>query len=401
MERWQQKEFYISTFDPFKHDATPEEAEQLIRWTKEANFNLVEFTWRNRAEVTVGVEACEKVGMPTLVQDPTFGGIGDDDRHATEETVREALEYYGKYEHILGYYVWDEPAASVFKPCRALTDLFRRLAPDKLAFSVVFPSYGVYTWASSDMDWKNNGYVKYIDGYLETVDPDVFSMDYYVFQMNKGIREVRYYDLWRDLGYCRRRALELGKPQWFYYQGIGDFAPVDGDCLADMTPEKLMVQMYAALSYGVKQLSCFTSVGLIIRDTEKTELFDAVKEINRRVLNVGNELLDKTPVAIYHTGIDDAYVEPYFLDRLEEDAVIASAGDELILGRLMKDDAQYLMVTNQRFVEENSGIIALRTPARIWEYDEDKAVYVDRGVGDTVTYALTPGHGRLYRLTAV
>lgn len=403
MNRWKQKEFYIGTFDPVHHGVTVEECEQALRLTKEAGFNLLEITWRNREEATVVMEANEKVGIPTLLQDPSFGGIGSKDPGATEETVKENLEYYGKYSTILGYYVWDEPMESTFQACRELTDIFRRLAPDKLAFSVVLPSYGIYNWESSDVDWTNNGYIRYIDGYLKTVDPDIFSMDYYVFQINRKATDLRYYDLWRDLGYCRVKALELNKPQWFYYQGISPFCIPDVDCLSEMSAEKYQVQMYAALSYGVKQLSCYTSDGLLIKPgtaTEKTHLYDAVKEINRRIMNLGNELLDKESVKIYHTGINEDYLAPYFLDRLEEDEIIAATGDELVLGRLTKDDDQYLMVTNQRFLDGNQGVIQLRAPAHVWAFNEDTATYEDLGVMQEIAYDLQPGKGILYRLSA-
>lgn len=403
MNRWKQKEFIISTFDAMKHDATPEEAEMYMRWTKEANFNLVEFTFRDRQQVTTALDACEKVGIDSLVQDPSFGGIGSTDRQATEEIVKENLEYYGKYKRVIGFYVWDEPTEAMFQPCRRLTDLFRQLAPDKLAFSVVFPSYGVYNWKSSDMDWKNNGYVRYIDGYLDTVDPDVFSMDYYVFQMNRKATDLRYYDLWRDLGYCRVKALELNKPQWFYYQGISPFGIPEVHHLSEINAEKIRVQMYAALSYGVKQLSCFTSGGLLFdsKKGEKTHLYEDVKEMNRRILNLGNELLDKQSVKIYHTGVDEEYIAPYFLDRLEEDEVIAAAGDELVLGRLTKEDDQYLMVTNQRFMDGNAGSIRLREVAHVYAYDDDTAAYEDLGVTDEIVYDLDKGFGKLYRLVKV
>ena len=405
MDRWKQKEFYISTFDPMIHNATPEQAEKFIRWTKEANFNMVEFTFRNREEVTIAVEACEKVGMQSLVQDPCFGGVGSGSFLGgrclpSEETVREAVDYYSRFSQIMGFYVWDEPQATVFEDCRRSTDLFRRLAPDKLAFSVIYPSYGVYTWKDANgMDWSDNGYTRYVNGYLETVDPDVFSMDYYVFYMNRRIHDLRYYDLWRDLGYCRKCALELNKPQWFYYQGHGDFEPKDGDAIAEMNPDKVRVQMYAALSYGVKQLSCFCSSPLLFDGEEKNPRFyEPVKKMNRRIRCIGNELLDKVPVKIYHTGISEEYIPLYFLDRLEEDGVIASAGDELIVGRLEQEDTQYLMVTNQRFESSNEGCLTLMTPYRIAVFDEDTGEYTDLGVDTRIFYTLTPGHGQLYRL---
>ncbi|MHB1452593.1 MAG: hypothetical protein ACYCYM_01385 [Saccharofermentanales bacterium] len=392
--RWKQDHFILSTFsggDDFRS----------LSILKDAGFNLVEFTFKSREAVTKALEACEVLELESLVQDRSFCGIGDSGVAATDEIVQEAIDYYSRFRHIMGYYIWDEPFLDCFQKCRNTTDIFRRLAPDKLAFSVVFPSYGVYTWAEGTYSWEKNEYAEYINEYLKIVDPDVFSMDYYVFQMNADIHELNYYDLWRDLGYCRKMALETDKPLWFYYQGLGLFNPADKNFIADMTPEKIRVQMSASLAYGVKQLSCFCAAGLIFdQNNEKTFMFEHVKEINQEILSLGEYLLDKASYKLYHTGIKNEYLPGYFLDDLAEDDLISEVGDHLIIGR-MKDETQqnYLVVVNKEFEKRTTGRLVLKDRYTVMQYVPERRDTITLSQDTTaIEYDLAEGACSIYKL---
>lgn len=393
-KRWKQQGFIISTFqggDDY----------QKLKLLKEANFNLVEFTFMTRERVTQALEACERLELSSLVQDRSFCGIGDGFVHADDEIVLEALNYYGRFKHIMGYYVWDEPVADCFEECRNTNDLFKKHAPDKLAFSVVFPSYGVYTWSESSYNWEQNTYVQYIDGFLKTVDPDVFSMNHYVFQVNRGIRELGHYTLWKDLGYCRKRALELQKPLWFYYQGLGHFDPPDKkDFIYDMTPAKIRVQMSAALAYGVKQLSCFCADRLIFHsDGVKTHMYEPVKEINAQIQRMGDFLFDKTSYRLYHTGLEEGGTRQYFIDDLAEDHLISEAEDGLVLGRFKgQDDSEYLVISNREFEKRAKGCLKLKGRYGVRRFCEESGRLLDQTQGDAIRYDLAEGACSIYEL---
>lgn len=59
-----------------------------------------------------------------------------------------------------------------FENTAKIKQAFQKFAPQKLAFSCIYPSYGKYDWASGR-------YPIYVDTYLKTVDPPILSMDYY------------------------------------------------------------------------------------------------------------------------------------------------------------------------------------------------------------------------------
>jgi len=394
-KRWKQKGFIISTFSGGDNYNT-------LKLLKEANFNMVEFTFKPRETVTRALEACESLQLPSLVQDKSFCGIGNGFAHADDDIVKEAVDYYSRFKQILGFYVWDEPTHECFEECRNTTDLFRKHAPDKLAFSVVFPSYGVYTWSGSAYNWEQNTYVQYIDGYLKTVDPDVFSMDHYVFQVNRGIHELKHYTLWKDLGYCRKRALELNKPLWFYYQGLGHFDPPDKkDYIYDMTPAKIRVQMSAALAYGVKQLSCFTAAGLIFdSDGVKTHMYEPVKEINARIQKIGDFLFDKTSTKLYHTDFDAEEAFKYFLDNINEDDLIEEAEKGLILGRFKgAGDSEYLVIVNREFEKRARGVLRLKGIYDIRQFCDESGELIPMSRSNAICYDLAEGSCSVYELT--
>ena len=72
------------------------------------------------------------------------------------------------YQCVEGYFVWDEPARETFEKAQELRKLYKKYDPSRLAYSCVYPSYGVYNWTGSQIDWSNSAYARYIDCLLYT-----------------------------------------------------------------------------------------------------------------------------------------------------------------------------------------------------------------------------------------
>lgn len=165
-----------------------------------------------------------------------------------------------------------------------------------------------------------------------------FRWDYYPFQFQSSIKTTS--DLWRDLGYLRKRAKETGIPHWHYFQAING-----SDSL---TVEQIRVQMSAALAYGVKGLSYYNSWNSLTNtDGSPTANYEALKTINWQARRVGDLLYDKQNIAIHHTGLSAGYDSTYYLDPLSASPYIASAPDNLIIGVFSDGDNIYLAIANK------------------------------------------------------
>jgi len=103
----------------------------------------------------------------------------------------------------------------------------------------------------------------------------VLSVDYYEFGLNGRDADLDTSFLWRDLGYLRKRAVETGKPLWFYFQG----SDYDGNA-GEMTAGRLRLQMNAGLAYGCRWLCYWTSSGTITdREGRPAALFDEASAV--------------------------------------------------------------------------------------------------------------------------
>ena len=404
---WKQKQFYISTFNATAGD--PKYTEAQLRYHKEAGFNLIEFTFKSREYVLQALPYCEKLGLASLVQDEELAGIGLDHMvESTDESVQRVVELYKPFPHVMGFYVWDEPGLAAFPVCRATIERFRRYAPDKLAFSVMVPSYGIYNWQVSNWDAQNNDpleerpFARYVRRYLAETDVDVASVDYYPYAVKAGASLI-VNDLWRDMGCVRRYAQEAGRPFWFYFQSKGTFELDDNEGSRGMSYEKMAVQTYAALAYGAKQISYFTSSSAVSRmDDQPGPLFEEVKRLNRRMQHLGDFLFHKVSRKVAHSGLAEEWTEPYFLDPLSEISCVRRLPDALIVGYFEDEEPsggrQYLLVCNKDYEREADGELQLDRPYEVSFLDEDTGDTVSVGVTDSLPLHLRRGEGRLWIL---
>lgn len=385
--------FLLSTFMAFDGDTVPSKNQRIVRNTRDAGINLIEVTWLStESSILSALEAADAVGgIGLLVQNArglndsgtNLGGIGTSHlpQTITEAEVAAWVNKTKSYKSLYGYYVWDEPGTASFADCRELTNLYRRLAPDKMAYSCIVPSYGPYTWPT--------GYPAYVDDYLRTVQPQVLSMDYYPFQFQSSIKTTS--DLWRDLGYLRKRAKEAGIPHWHYFQAV------DGS--SSLSVEQIQVQMSAALAYGVKGLSYYNSWNSLTNtDGSPTTNYEALKTINWQARRIGDLLYDKQNIAIHHTGLSASYDSTYYLDSLSSSPYISSAPDDLIIGVFARDDNAYLVIANKDHTAGVSGSIALKYEMPLAQFLPDTGNIQSLGTGSSLSLSLEAGGVAVYVL---
>lgn len=359
---WVQKGFVLSTFNVLNSDTT--KYKQALTLTKESGIDLVELTFLSRDDLNVAIKVAEGVGVKVLAQDlASFSGRGNEKgerRPLTEESIIKEIGLLKKSKALAGYYLWDEPNAKDFIALRKLRDISMKQDPGRLAFSVIFPSYG-------DYKWKDNSYPKYVDDYLKIVDPDVVSFDYYPFVSSDSLIGN---DIWRDFGYIRRKSLELNKPLWFYFQAI-QFKPAH----VAVTLERVRAQMYAALTYGSKGLSYYyeNKKGLLLDASfGPSTMYGDLKQLNSEVKNIGKVLYPKRSEKIYQTTDNaEAVRGPFFLDKLEDSDLVKSAPKDLAIGVFGDSSPEkYLMITNLNHAVAAVGHVKLARPMNVSAYDK-------------------------------
>ena len=306
------------------------------------------------------LEECEKYGISTILMD-NDGVTGAGDQYAPVMKQRQ--------------------------------DWMHAADPGSLSFINLLPSYGPYTWGNGL--WK-----EMVDTLIDRVDPDVLAVDYYEYAVSGPAPDWDRSFLWRDLGYLRKRAVETGKPLWFYFQG----SDYDGNA-GEMTAGRLRLQMNAGLAYGCRWLCYWTSSGTITdREGRPAALFDETSAINAQVMAAGQYLLGMQPGELHHAGLspkpatNQTLGDLYFCSKLADSAVFAALPDAPLLLSTFTDDAGRTVVAavNRQPLQT---AVPLKTVRRVSRPDLDTGEEILLGEAlDTLPVDLPAGGLALYIL---
>ncbi|MEW6750316.1 MAG: hypothetical protein AB1505_04980 [Candidatus Latescibacterota bacterium] len=136
-----------------------------------------------------------------------------------------------------GYSLRDEPSVKNFAALRARVNELRSAPPGRLAYVNLYPGYATPEQLGAPT------YDEYVRRYMETVDPDVLSMDYYPrFAPDQDGREA----YCADLAVMRRHALRHAVPFWEFSNTM-PYGPH-----TDPTEGQLRWQVFASLAYGAR-----------------------------------------------------------------------------------------------------------------------------------------------------
>lgn len=348
----------------------------------------------------------DQVGLKVLIAgDPRIEAIAHymsvtDDRSVPSSLttadatswVQAALGSYQNHPSLAGFNVFDEPAQSRFPTVGALTGIVRKLAPNLMPYSNLWPGNGA-------------GYAAFVQAYIDTVQPPLISFDRYPI-LTDGI-DLNYFDNWAIF---RDASLKSGLPAWTYVQSVG----YNGHRVP--TASQLAWQVNISLAYGCKGIQYFTywtpdpargegfTQALISVDGKRTPLYGAAKALNHHWLQpVGGQLKPLISESVQHAN--DTPLPPSAVAFTPGDHLTSATGDAAVLGlfKAAQDDGtRHLLVANRdpdapatvhlgtnaahvgavsRFVPSDGGYRAVGNP---------RALDVTLDAGGAVLYRLSP-----------
>ena len=360
---WRQDNFVLSTFA-----AHTSNMRDTLENCAEAGFTMLEMGWASHERAEAALRICEELQIELLLQDfSLFGGMQSHhmDRGPWND-AKSVVDHVRPYRYCTGYYIWDEPCYDdQLREARRVVDLFQKEDPSRLPFTVAVPSYNQF------YTWKNGQFPIYLEKYITTIDPPVFSLDYYPIGL---VDYYRYSDedqldrslLWCDLGLMRKLGRQYQIPLWFYYLGVNlnkwphfEFSMV-------------RAQMYAAALYGVKGLQQFTALDSVIDEQgQKGIFFEEQKQIHSEFRKLGNTLMALENRFVFHS--DDVLPDvPFFKDLsddIEKSKILAAPLPKRITAGELTDayGNEYLMILNRDFAVSQSVRLSLKKPFRLYE----------------------------------
>jgi len=300
-----------------------------------------------------------------------------------------------------GYALHDEPSATEFPKLKARADAIAAAHPGKLAYVNLFPNYATPAQLGSP------DYPTHLQQFLDTVHPDVLSMDHYpLFHPDRDGRD-RYCS---NLAVLREKALLAKIPFWNFFNSM-PYGPH-----TDPTESQLRWQIYASVAYGAKgvlyfcyftpQGDEFPKGGAIIRvDGTKTRHYEHAQRLNAELNALGPTLMQLTSTGVYRVKPTDTPSEVLkgsgLLD-LKRDRV-DPPGDYLVGAFRHHDGRRAVLLQNYRFAHSAWPTVVFDGPLqRVREVDKktgkEVPVYDESPLMPGCQLSLADGEGRLFLL---
>ncbi|MCC6445049.1 MAG: hypothetical protein IT210_16525 [Armatimonadetes bacterium] len=338
------------------------------------------------------LDYCKTLGLKAIIadsrimarqpQDPVFAAnldavIGD----------------YAGHPALAGYFLTDEPNAGAFPHLGEVSRYLLEKDPDHLPYINLFPNY------ANKAQLGTKTYEEHVARYIGIVRPPVVSWDHYAL-FESGERDI-YFD---NLEIVRRQCLKAGLPFVQIILAI-PHGPYRNPDEADFR-----WQVYTTLAYGAKGVLYFTywtphdpawnfRNAIISEDGKRTEHYEMVRAVNRKVQALAPLLMKLDSAGVYHTdplppgtrGLDD------------QSPVRQAEGGPMVIGWL-RDRAQrdYLLIVNRSFKETLNASLSLKGQVKeIYEISQQTGrprKLTGYSGKEKFKAALPPGEGKLFRL---
>lgn len=329
-------------------DATLERYQEL----KDAGFNLTFSHTQTLADAKKALDLAAAVGIKSILHCPEL-------EKNPEATVNEVKHHPG----LAGYFLRDEPTVSAFP----------QLAKWAKRIQAVDDKHYCYLNLLPDMvpeETLGDTYPNYVQRFIDEVDIQTLSFDFYPIVHDNQIRE-RWYE---NLEVIAEKSQQSGKPFWAFA-----LATAHNDYPMPSAAH-LKLQMYSNLAYGAQYLQYFTywnpdtttwdfHEAPITLKKKRSPVYDLIQEVNQELQHRAFVFMGAKVLSVRHTGV----TIPVGTRRLEklppQVKMLDTKAGEALVSLLEKGDEQYLVVVNRSLVKPLDLQITFRGKAELVRKD--------------------------------
>lgn len=371
--------------------------DQAAAQLAEGGWNLV---WCHEKEL----EVAQRHGLRGLLTDPLLAPASLADPGELDALIRRVKDHPALY----AYHLIDEPSAELFPALGKLVAHLRERSPDQLAYINLFPTYANNQQLGVPGECVP-AYMEHLRQFVDVVRPALLSYDHYQFT-NSG--DNGQYFL--NLALIRQQAQAAGLPflnivqasNWVPGSAASPSAP------RIPTPHEMRYLVYTTLAYGAQGISyyvyCYPNHegGIAKADRTPTELYHALKPLNREFVAIATELQPMSSLGVFHTGMQPPGTIPLppdapfqFSPALPAKEYHAGVRVEGLLlatfGHSRKGAPSHAVVVNLDYKAPQK--LSLRGAAALEVFDADTRQWSPVG-GSLAELTLPEGAGKLVRL---
>lgn len=226
-----------SEFALMAWDQSPSDPQQLDLMRK-AGLNISGFCSPDQ------LDAVHAAKMACFVSDPranSYKWTEMPDQMAVQQEIDSLVKEVRNHPAALGFFLYDEPEASLFPGLGQVERMLRKAMPGALPYVNLLPNYGTAARMGAPT------YEAYLQKFMKEVHPSILSYDDY--SLFNGKMLSRFYT---NLGSIRRAALKAGIPFWNVVLSNTHFTYMDP------TSAGLRLQAYSTIAYGGRGIEYFT-----------------------------------------------------------------------------------------------------------------------------------------------
>lgn len=321
---------------------SPSDSDQL-RGMKEAGLNISGFC---RAE---DLDRVKTAGLTCFVNDPKLSSYAPD-HLPPDDTIRRdtaALKkQIGDNPAALGFFLRDEPPASLMPGLGKLASLLREEMPDKWPYVNLFP------YRVSPAILGTSDYDSYVRMLVKTIGQPFLSYDNYSL-VNGEMLDFFY----TNLDIIRRLSLETKTPFWNCILANSHFNYMEP---SDAT---FNLQVYSTMAYGGRGIQYFTyfapqignyRLAAVDQFGNRTPTWDMLRRINNQIHALAPVLIRLRSTGVYHYSDVPEQAHPLAESKLIESVEMTQryvrppAGARFLIGEF--EDAQnrpYFLLVNK------------------------------------------------------
>lgn len=333
---------------------SPSDPNQL-HWMRKAGLNISGFC------SPADLDKVHAADLSCFVTDPRVNGYDwahMPDKKEVMKNVEAAVKELQGHPAALGFFLRDEPGASLMPGLAEVVSAVRQAAPNAWSYINLFPNY------ASESQLGTPTYAAYVQRFIDEVHPAFFSYDNY--SLINGEMRDRYYT---NLATVRRLSLKAGIPFWNV---------VLGDTLFNyMKPSDatFRLQAYTTMAYGGRGISYyqyFTSphgnyrLGPIDQYGNRTPTWGMMRRVNNAIRNLAPWLARLHSTGVYHSAPVPEGGKPISQSRLVEDVAAhnhlkPAVPAPYLIGEFMGPDGHpFLMLVNKDLKHSISYAIQLK-----------------------------------------
>ena len=381
------------------HMTNEEERREMMRLCAEADIDILShplpvFSWPydtspNTQEwfKATMAEAAE-YGLLLQVQDhETLNSLS-----LTPDQLRALAETYKDLPGFGGFHVVDEPRnPSIYAP---VENTLREVCPDTFINVNFLPKAGYDSWDTYIRQLCDYGGLLRYGGSL--------SLDTYDFKEDGTIDEG---SMFGNYEYLREAGLRTKTNTAMYVGSVGMY----GICRRP-SPDDLRYNMMASLAYGVKEIKFFTwavssyrddlqTTAILGWDNEPTDLYYAVKDINKKIHAIGTHLAACDAMQVYHSRNKTAGV----YETVPNDCFVQAGKADVILSLMeeRRGDGEYIFVVNKDITAEQTVTLTFADLTAVSLVSDENGELTETSLQDgTLTLTLAAGDCALIKLPA-